>query len=120
MFRAVSFGTCQPVSLEDLSQTTQRCQHLYVLKSVDIVDTPTRTVEGRLVSSKVATDNIDEIPCSHSLSPLLDMRIAPSTDILNPTKLFAFVGRFKESSLHILKNQLETTLITEVPLRGFR
>ena len=48
------------------------------------------------------------------------MKIAPSTDFLNPTKLFAFVGRLKESSLHILKNQLETTLITEVPLRGFR
>ena len=81
--------------------------------------TPTRTVEGRLVSSKVPTDDIDEIHCFHSLSPLLDMKIAPSTDFLNPTKLFAFVGRFKESSLHILKNQLETTLITEVPLRGF-
>ena len=46
------------------------------------------------------------------------MKIAPSTDILNPTKLFAFVGRFKESPLHILKNQLETTLITQVPLRA--
>ena len=100
LFRAVSFGTCQPVSLEDLSQTTQQCRHLYVLKSVDIVDTPTRTVEGRLVYSKVPTDNIDEIHCFHSLSPLLDMKIAPSTDILNPTKLFAFVGRFKEITPH--------------------
>ena len=90
-----------------------------LLKSVDTVDTPTRTVEGRLVSSKVPTDNIDEIHCFHSLSLMLDMKIAPSADILNPTKLFAFVGRFKESSLHVLKNQLETTLITEVPLRGF-
>ena len=62
--------------------------------------TPTRTVEGRLVSSKVPTDNIDEIHCFHSLSPLLDMKIAPSTDFLNPTKLFAFVGRFKEITRH--------------------
>ena len=46
------------------------------------------------------------------------MKVAPSTDFLNPTKLFAFVGRFKDSSLHILKNQLETTQITEVPLRA--
>ena len=73
------------LSLEDLSQTTQQCRHLYVLKSVDIVDTPTRTVGGRLVCSKVPTDDIDEIHCFHSLSPLLDMKIAPSPDSLPST-----------------------------------
>ena len=70
LFRAVSFGTCKLVSLEDLSRTTQQCRHLYVLKSVDIVARPrgrsrvaSFTARSRPTTSTRPTASTRSRPC---------------------------------------------------------
>ncbi|EKE42344.1 hypothetical protein ENUP19_0388G0004 [Entamoeba nuttalli] len=60
--------------------------------------------------------NLEEIYRFKSLAPLIDLKVAPATSSQDTTKMYAFCGKGNQSTIKILKNQLNTLDAVEIEL----